>query len=179
MTAALSVNGVASISYISNPLNHFGPLVFNTGDVVAYMTGLRTPAASTTSGATPVIGIVGEAYSGLPPGKIPFAAIIKTGASTYTVPIGKIARFMLFGAAQDPSEQGQNPLVGDGILQINGVNVVTFFPGGSFTPSGGTSWSNTGPFIAPAGAVISVGAPIEQQPVIGKLYINGWLYNAT
>jgi hypothetical protein len=179
---SLGINGTNFV-LVQSPTEvgpHCGPFVFNSGDVLTLPTGARGGAPSvgnanpnpdgSYTAITPKLGIVGESYDAMPNIKVPFGAALVESSTNYTVPGGKIARFMMFIGG---------PLVGGGsrpCLAINGVDIAIISdPGGVanitqfFVP--------VGPLIAGPGSVLSVTSSAAPSPFPGSCYINGWLYN--
>lgn len=149
---------------------HVGPFVFNAGDVISWAPDIRGVAQSWlgSTGLTPKFGMNGELYD-ISSTKIPFSAAIKQNSSTYTVPSGKIARFMTFQSySTNPTD-----VVGQYCIAVDGVDIMAAGPPG--ITSTFLFYQPFGPIIADAGSVISVSNTIVNT--VGGAFLNGWLFN--
>lgn len=174
----LAVNGANTVTMITPNTNgpHAGPFVFNAGDVLTSpaFRGVGPSVGAPNPGdpaITPKLGVVGESYDLMANIKVPFAAILQQNSTNYTVPAGKIARFMGYYAAQAENDP---TLVGGPCFAINGVDIAD---GANPGFGGGIGfYLSVGPLIAGPGSVISVNNAWPNT--VGRGYINGWLFNA-
>lgn len=181
-SGVLGINGTFGTSIITPTMvgPHCGPFVFNAGDVLTLPTGARGGAPSvgnanpnpdgSVTAITPKLGVIGEAYDAMPNIKVPFSTALLESSTNYTVPAGKIARFMIYNGGLLNSTAGGPPCIA-----INGVDIAALTNPALFALNMNIP---IGPVIAGPGAVLSVtNASAPNPSVVGSAYLNGWLYN--